>query len=152
MSDPYSLLAASPGTAKSLSSSVTLHPINKMKSFWFSAFSFAIALILASCGEPERPKPAAVSASAARAGSDFNQVGKVTLYPGESCASQIMFIFHSTRSTSISLAAPMRQSKILTGAVHDRRSVRVMGKWRRGKTPDCYYVEATEVEVQKSFW
>jgi len=26
------------------------------------------------------------------------------------------------------------------------------GKWRCGKAPDCSYVEATQVEVQKSFW
>jgi hypothetical protein len=63
-----------------------------------------------------------------------------------------MFVFHSGRSTSISLAAPMRQSKILTDAVHDRRSVRVLGRWRRGKAPGCYYVEATQVEAQEARW
>jgi hypothetical protein len=63
-----------------------------------------------------------------------------------------MFVFHSGKSTSISLAAPFRESKILTEAVHDHRSVRVLGKWRRGKVPGCYYVEATQVDVQKSFW
>ncbi len=46
----------------------------------------------------------------------------------------------------------MRQSKIMIDASHDRRSVRVFGRWRRGKAPDCYYVEATQVEVQKSLW
>jgi hypothetical protein len=145
------LLAASAGTAKGLSSSVTLHPINKMKLFWFSGL-LAVALMLASCGEPERPKPAAISAPAWRAGSYFDEVGKVTLYPGESCASQIMFIFHSTRSTSISMAAPFRVSKILTNAARDRKTVHVSGKWRRGLVPGCSYVEATQVEVQKSFW
>ena len=50
------------------------------------------------------------------------------------------------------MAAPFRQSKILTAAAKDHRSVRVFGRWRRGKAPDCYYVEATQVEVQKSFW
>jgi hypothetical protein len=118
----------------------------------YSAFSFAIALALAGCGEPEEPRTLAISPSAARAGSLFDQVGKVTLYPGESCASQIMFVFHSGRSTSISLAAPFRESKILTDAAHDDRRVRVLGKWRRGKAPGCYYVEATQVEVQKSSW
>ena len=63
-----------------------------------------------------------------------------------------MFVFHSGRSTSISLAAPFLQSKILTDAAHDHRSVRVFGRWRRGKAPGCYYVEATQVEVQKSLW
>jgi hypothetical protein len=112
----------------------------------------AIVFVLAGCGEPEKPRPVAISAGGARAGSLFDQVGKVSLYPGESCASQIMFVFHSGRSTSISLAAPFRQSKTLTDAAHHHRDVRVSGKWRRGRTPDCYYVEATQVEVQKSFW
>src|ERR1700687_1226748 len=106
-----------------------------MKSFRYSFFVFAVALVLVSCGEPERPKPVAISAHAARAGSEFDQVGKVSLYPGESCASQIMFIFHRARSTSISLAAPFHESKILTDAAHDHRTVHVWGKWRRGKAP-----------------
>jgi hypothetical protein len=131
---------------------VMLQPINRMKSFWFSAWSLAIALVLTSCGQPERPKTAAIVAQPFRVAGDFNEVGKVTFFQGESCASQIMFVFHSGRSTSISLAAPFRVSKILTDAAHDRRTVHVWGKWRRGKGPGCSYVEATQVEVQKSFW
>ena len=110
------------------------------------------ALILAGCGEPERAKPVAVRPRVARVGGEFDQVGTVTLFPGESCASQVVFILQTGRSASISLAAPWRQSQILTDAVHSRRSVRVLGKWRRGRTPDCTYVEATQVEIQKSFW
>jgi hypothetical protein len=117
-----------------------------------SAFSFAIAFALASCGEPERPRPSAVSAQPFRAAGDFDQVGKVSLSEGESCASQIVFVFHGARSTSVSMAAPFRVSKILTDAAHDHKSVRVLGKWRRGKAPGCNYVEATQAEVQKSFW
>jgi hypothetical protein len=123
-----------------------------MTAFRLSCSAIATALVIASCGEPERPKPAAISVNARRGGGQFDQVGKVSLYPGESCASQIMFVFHSGRSTSISLAAPFHESKILTDAAHDHRSVRVVGKWRHGKAPDCSYVEATQVEVQKSFW
>jgi hypothetical protein len=122
-----------------------------MSSFRYSCFVFAIAFVLAGCGEPEKPRAATTNANAAPVGT-FNQVGQVSLYPGESCASQIMFVFHSGRSTSISLAAPFRESKILTDAADDHRSVRVLGKWRRGKAPGCSYVEATQVEVQKSFW
>jgi hypothetical protein len=110
------------------------------------------ALVLVSCGEPETARPAAVHPSATRAGSDFDDVGTVTLYPGESCASQIMFVFHSARSTPTSVAAPWRESKILKDAVHAQRRIRVIGKWRRGKTPGCSYVEAMQVDVQKSFW
>ena len=138
-----------------------LDPINKMHSSR-SLFFIAIALVLASCGEPERRRSAAISATAARAGSDFDAVGKVSLYPGESCASQIMFVFHGARSasagrrrdesTSISMAAPFHQSKVLTDAARDHRTVHVSGKWRRGKASGCSYVEATQVEVQKSFW
>src|SRR5260370_29644470 len=123
-----------------------------MSSFRYSCFVFVTAFVLASCGEPEKPRAAAINAIAAPVGASFDQIGKVSLYPGESCASQIMFVFHSGRSTSISLAAPMRQSKILTDAVHDRRNVRVLGKWRRGKAPGCYYVEATQVEAQEARW
>ena len=110
----------------------------------------AIPFLLASCGEPERPKTAAIVGQPFRAGADFDEVGKVSLFPGESCASQIMFIFHGARSVSI--AAPFRVSKILTDAAHDHKTVRVSGKWRRGKVPGCSYVEATQVEVQQSFW
>ena len=123
-----------------------------MNSRRYSALLFAFVLLLAGCGEPERPKAATTNVSAATVGASFNQIGKVSLYPGESCASQIMFVFHSERSTSISLAAPSRESKILTDAAHDHRSVRVFGRWRRGKAPGCYYVEATQIEAQKSFW
>ena len=50
------------------------------------------------------------------------------------------------------MAAPFRVSKILTDAARDRKTVHVSGKWRRGKVPDCSYVEATQVDVQKSLW
>jgi hypothetical protein len=110
-----------------------------------------LGFVLASCGEPERHKPAVAATHPARSRGEFDEVGTVTMYPGESCASQIVFVFHG--STSTSLAAPWRQSQILKDAVHSRRNVRVIGKWRRGKTPDCTYVEATQVEaIQKSFW
>jgi len=111
-----------------------------------------VAFVLAGCGEPERPKTAAVVAQPFRMGGDFDEVGKVSLFDGESCASQIMFVFHGARSTSVSMAAPFRVSKILTEAARDRKTVRVSGKWRRGKSADCRYVEATQAEVRNSFW
>ena len=120
-----------------------------MNSHRYLALCFALGLLLASCGEPERAWPVAVRPSAARVGGEFDQVGTVTLFPGESCASQIVFIFHSGRSTSTSLAAPWRESQILKDAVRSKRRVRVIGKWRRGKAPDCSYVEATTVELLK---
>jgi len=118
-----------------------------MKLLRCSSLSFAAAFVLVSCGEPERARPSAIVAPAARTGANFDEVGKVSLFPGESCASQIMFIFDSGRSTSVSIAAPFRQSKMLTDAARDHRTVHVWGKWRRGKIPGCSYVEATEVEL-----
>ena len=109
-----------------------------------------VALAVAGCGEPQMAKPVAVSAKPFRAAGDFNDVGKVSLSEGESCASQIMFIFHGARP--VSMAAPFHVSKILTEAAHDHKTVRVSGKWRRGKAPGCNYVEATQAEVLQSFW
>src|ERR1044071_3419925 len=94
----------------------------------------AIAVVLASCAEPQKARPAM---KAAASGTSFNQVGKVTFYQG--------------RSASIPLAASMRESKILTDAAHRDRRVRVSGKWRHSKQPGCAYVEVTQVEVPKSF-
>jgi hypothetical protein len=118
----------------------------------YSALLFAIVLMLESCGEPERPQRGAIIAQPFRFGGDFDEVGKVSFFQGESCASQIMFVFHGGRSTSISMAAPFRVSKILTDAVRNRKTVHVSGKWRRGKAPGCSYVEATQVEVQTLSW
>lgn len=122
-----------------------------MNSLTRSLGILAMAFLFASCGEPERARPASVRPSGARVGGGFDQVGTVTLYPGESCASQVVFILHAG-ATSISLAAPWRESQVLKDAVHSHHRVRVVGKWRHGKTPDCSYVEATQVEVRKSFW
>lgn len=117
---------------------------------WLSIF--LIAFVLAGCGELRQPHPAAIRPQPFSGAGAFDQVGTVSFYPGESCASQIMFVFHGGGSESTSLAAPWRQSTILKEAAHSHHRVRVIGKWRRGKTPDCNYVEATQAEIQKSFW
>jgi hypothetical protein len=123
-----------------------------MNRFARSLWILAMAFLFTSCGEPERARTSAVRPSGARVGGGFDQVGAVSLYPGESCASQVVFILRSG-PTSTSLAAPWHQSQVLKDAVHSHRRVRVVGKWRRGKTADCTYVEATQVEsIQKSFW
>jgi hypothetical protein len=79
-------------------------------------------------------------------GSSFDRVGWVTLYAGEPCAPQIMFDFQSARST-VSLAAPMRQTRILTDAANKKRRVHILGKWRRGGQSNCSYVEVTSAEL-----
>jgi hypothetical protein len=90
---------------------------------------------------------------AALAGSPFDQVGKVTFYAGQPCASQIMFVFHAARSTSaVWLAAPMQETRMLTEAAKHQRRVHVTGKWRHAKIQGCYYVEVAQVEMQKWFW
>jgi hypothetical protein len=111
-----------------------------------------VAFVLASCGEPERLRTTAIVGQPFRGAGDFDETGKVSLFQGESCASQIMFVFHGARSTSVSMAAPFHVSRILTDAAHDHKTVRVSGKWRRGKAAGCSYVEAAQAEVQKSFW
>ena len=123
-----------------------------MNSLTRSLSILAVAFLLAGCGEPERPKTVALSAKSWRAVGDFDEVGKVSLFQGESCASQIVFVFHGARSTTVSMAAPFHVSKVLTDAAHNHKTVRVSGKWRRGQAPGCNYVEATQAELQKSFW
>ena len=53
-----------------------------------------------------------IGPNTAAVGASFDQVGKVSLYPGESCASQIVFVFHSGKSGSISVAAPFREVEV----------------------------------------
>jgi hypothetical protein len=118
-----------------------------------STLLLALVLTLVGCGQPERPQRTAAIAQPFRFGGDFNEVGKVSFFQGESCASQIMFVFRGARSTSVSMAAPFRVSKILTDAANDHKTVHVSGKWRRGKASGCSYVEVTQAEaIQKSFW
>ena len=123
-----------------------------MNSLLRSLLIAVVAFALSSCGEPETAKPVAVHPRAARLGGEFDQVGTVRGYPGESCASQVVFLFQSG-SKSTPIAAPFHVSKVLSEAAHNHKTVHVVGKWRRGKTADCVYVEATQVEsIQKSFW
>lgn len=132
---------------------LALHAIKRMRLFDYCAVALVTAFAFAGCGEPERARPAAISATAPRGGGEFDEIGKVTLYPGESCASQIMFVFRGARSTSVSMAAPFKQSRVLTDAARDRNTVHVIGRWRRGKAPECWYVEATQVvAAKKSLW
>ena len=94
------------------------------------------------CAQIKRP---AVQVKAAAVGSPFNQSGWVSLYAGEPCVPQIMFDFHGTRSM-VSLAAPRRETEILTDAAKRNRRVHVLGKWRRGGQSNCTYVEVTSAE------
>src|SRR2546427_9392125 len=109
-----------------------------MKKFLLYSFIAGAALAgIAGCAQVKKP---AVQVKAAAVGSRFDQVGRVTLYAGEPCTTQIMFEFHGARST-VWLAAPMWETKILTDAADKNRRVHISGKWRRGGKSNCSYVE-----------
>jgi hypothetical protein len=98
---------------------------------------------MASCAQIKKPAP---QVKAAAVGSRFDQIGWVSLYAGEPCAPQIMFDFHGTRSMA-SLAAPRRETEILTDAAKRNRRVHVLGKWRHGGPSNCSYIEVTSAEL-----
>ena len=108
---------------------------------------FIAGAVLAGIGCAQIKTPVA-QMKAAPAGSRFDQIGRVSLYAGEPCTTQIMFDFQSAGST-IRLGAPMRETKILTDAAKRNRRVHVSGKWRRGGQSNCSYVEVTTVEITK---
>ena len=100
---------------------------------------------MAGCAQIKKP---AAQTRAVPAGVRFDQVGSVTLYPGEPCTPQIMFDFHGSGST-VWLGAPKYESKILTEAAKNHRRVHISGKWRRGGQSNCSYVEVTSAEVTR---
>jgi hypothetical protein len=117
-----------------------------MRKFLPSLFIVGAVLAgMAGCAQVKKP-PAQVRA--ASVGSHFDQVGRVTLFAGEPCASEIMFDFHGTGS-AVWLAAPMHETKILTDAAKRNRRVHISGKWRRGGQSNCSYVEVTSLEVTR---
>ena len=117
-----------------------------MKKFSLNLLIAAAALAgMAGCAEVKKP---AAQAKAMAAGLRFDEVGRVSLYVGEPCTTQIMFEFHGARST-VWLAAPMWETKILTDAANKNRRVHISGKWRRGGEPNCSYVEVTSAEVTR---
>jgi hypothetical protein len=100
---------------------------------------------MAGCAQIKKPAP---QVRAVPAGVRFDQVGSVTLFPGEPCTPQIMFNFRSAGST-VSLGAPKHETKILTEAAKNNRRVRVSGKWRRGGQSNCSYVEVMSAEMTR---
>jgi hypothetical protein len=117
-----------------------------MKNFLLSVLIAAAALTgLAGCAQI---KKSATPVSAAAFGSFFDQSGRVSLYVGEPCTPQIMFDFHGTRST-VWLAAPRRETEILTAAANKHQRVRILGKWRHGAQSTCSYVQVTGAELAR---
>jgi hypothetical protein len=117
-----------------------------MKKFSLNLLIAAAALAgMAGCAEVKKP---AAQSKAMAAGLRFNEVGRVSLYAGEPCTTQIMFEFHGGSST-VWLAAPMWETKILTDAANKNRRLHISGKWRRGGESNCSYVEVTSAEVTR---
>ncbi len=60
-----------------------------------------------------------------------------------------MFDFHARGGTIIWLAAPKRETAILSEAVRRREKVRLNGVWRRGAQAGCSFVEVTQAAREK---
>src|SRR5437667_12684064 len=117
-----------------------------MKNFPFNWLITGIVMAgMAGCAQIKKPPP---QARAAPAGSGFDQVGRVSLYAGEPCTPQIMFDFHGTRSTVL-LAAPRRETEILTGMANKTDRVHIVGRWRRGGQSNCSYVQVASAELTR---
>jgi hypothetical protein len=117
-----------------------------MKKFLVSSLIAAAALAgMAGCAQIKKP---AAHIRAVPTGLRFDQVGRVSLYAGEPCTSQIMFDFRGAGST-VWLAAPKHETKILTDAAKKDQRVHISGKWRRGGQPNCSYVEVASAEVTR---
>src|SRR6476620_3566735 len=117
--------------------------MKKLLLIWVTA---AAALAgMAGCAQIKKP---AAQARAVPAGVRFDQIGSVTLYPGEPCTPQIMFDFHGSGST-VWLGAPKNETKILTEAAKNSRLVHISGRWRRSGQSNCSYVEVTSAEITR---
>ena len=115
--------------------------MKKLLLIWFIAGAALVGI--AGCAQVKKPP---VQARAVPAGLRFDQVGSVSLYAGEPCTPQIMFDFHG-RGSTVWLAAPKYETKILTEAAKKNRRVHISGKWRRGGQSNCSYVEVTRAEL-----
>ena len=115
-----------------------------MKNFGL-ILSVAAAALAAGCAHVKKP---AGQVRAVPSGVRFDRVGSVTLFPGEPCTPQIMFNFRGAGST-VWLAAPKHETKILTAAAKKGQRVHVSGKWRRGGQSNCSYVEVTGAEITR---
>jgi hypothetical protein len=117
-----------------------------MRKFVLNCF-IAVAALAGMAGCAQIKKPSA-QVKAMPTGLHFDQAGLVSLCAGEPCAPQIMFDFHGAGST-VSLAAPMWATKLLTDAANKNQRVHVSGKWRHGGQSKCSYVEVTTAELTR---
>jgi hypothetical protein len=76
----------------------------------------------------------------------FEGRGRVFLFQGQPCAPQIMFdLRQAFPKSTIRLAAPLRESRVLTDFARHRQTVRVAGVWRHWRDKFCRYVEVSGV-------
>ena len=103
-----------------------------------------LASALTGCIQPEKlVRPTSPSTTTSR----VTAAGRVTFHPGQPCASQIMFDFRITGArSSIQLAAPMRETRLLTDAANQNRRVRIWGTWQQSAQSGCKYISVTKVE------
>src|SRR5438874_11202324 len=97
---------------------------------------------MAGCAQIKKP---AAQARAVPADVRFDQVGSVTLYPGEPCTPQIMFNFRGGAPTGW-LGAPKHQTKIHTEGAKNNRPDPNAGKWSRGGQSNFNDVEGKSAE------
>ncbi len=118
--------------------------ILRTKKSWLDVLVAAAVLSgMAGCAQIKKP---AAQVKAAAVGLGFDQVGLVSLYAGEPCAPQIMFSLHGMRST-VWLAAPRRETEILTDAANKNHRVHISGRWRR--VSNCSYVQVTSAQLTR---
>jgi len=115
-----------------------------------------MAALLAGCAEPRNPEGAV--ARARLIGGSFASYGTVAFHRGQPCASQIMYDFRgagptthgrSVARSTVWLAAPMHETRLLAEAANCNCPVRVSGKWRRALDRGCSYVEVRSVEMMR---
>ena len=102
--------------------------------------------------KPKTP-PDALPAPLPVAGPIFNGTGKVSLFRGAPCTSQIMFDLRVAHAREpVFLAAHVKESDLLTEAARKRRTVQISGTWQHGREKTCRFVTVTHVVVQKGFF
>ena len=119
--------------------------VDMKKNLLIRVIAGAALVGMAGCAQIKKP---ALEARAVPAGVRFDQVGLVSLFPGEPCTPQIMFNFRSAGSM-VRLGARKQETKILTEAAKNSQRVHISGKWRRGGQSNCSYVEVTSAEVTR---
>ncbi len=111
------------------------------------AAAVAAALVMSIVGRVPAARPSPTPSVPAK-GSHFESVGRVSLHVGQPCSSQIMFDLHG-RSAIVWLAAPKRETTVLTEAARRHEKVRISGVWRRGAHAGCSFVEVTQAVAEK---